>query len=1342
MNKGIKLPVIFFVLNIFFSLPGFLFAEYDPPPGGELLYDFFSPELLSSASPLVSTEAPLSCFNNPAAGGFLQRVTAALNYTGLNGKNNDEEWGNVINGGLSVPGRAGVFSASAMFMNSGFDTLDYGTFGKLNFAFSKDLFDNLSVGSALVFTAGENDNSDWGIGLDLGILHYPEEFFNEKNFRWGAVLKNIGRGYSPSDYTPFPSPFTPGFGCGVTLIESEKFSFDFSADLFSPYFQSIRAELGGDFRISNLFNISIGSRMDPEDPGNELNFFPSVGISFGFNADLEKFDIDAIKKRKWDQTEILTSASYTRISEDLDAYSLGFRIPFGVRDEKGPVIDLLYDSVAYISPNNDGKSDDLILPLSIEDERYIKGYEFVITSPEGEQIRKYANKDERAENLTFENVFERLKYVKTGIAVPERLRWDGNTDERSPAEDGEYDFYVTAWDDNGNKGESSRYKVVVDRTPPSVSVSSPPVLERIFSPNGDGSRDFLTLRQTGSPEDLWEGRFIDNNGRTVRTVRWENREPGDFFWDGTDDNGILLSDGVYTYEISATDRAENRASAGVANIIISTMNTPVSLSISSSAFSPDNNRINDFIEFSFNVPVRSDISGWTFDIIDKTGAIRNSFEGFDDIPEKYIFYGLSRDRKILPEDSYRGRLQIVYRNGNMPEAYSPEFIIDITPPSVSVDSEYSVFSPNGDGKKDVLLLNQKTSNEDEWEGLISDEKGNPVYRYSWHGKAGDKVEWDGINDKGRIAPDGKYFYSLSSTDRAGNRGESEVVSFSIDTEETPVMLSREYPVFSPNSDGIKDTITFYPELRKKDGVEKYRFSVSDSSGQEVFVKEGQGSLPERFVWDGKEMVGNISSGKSYRAGLDILYINGNNPSAGTPLFSIDTEYPVLEVSSAYVLFSPNGDGKKDSLPVEIIRSSNEDLWLGNVRNSSGDVVRSFSWNSMPETVFWDGRDNSGNIMDDGIYSLDLFSEDSGGNRTDREINNIKIDNRLTSAIVSVDIDGFSPNNDLFLDEVEFGLYVSPFDGIESWELSVSDSSGKKVKTFKGAERIPEIIKWDGKEGKTTVPSGRYKADLSVLYKKGDNPVSSTREFVLDTDPPESDIILTPYPFSPDNDGVDDELMINLSLTDLSGIRDWSLEISDPVGSSFRHFSGKGKPTEKIIWDGISDTGELVQAAEDYPFLLKASDNLGNIHERRGFIPVDVLVIRDGDRLKIRISSIKFSPNTPELVTDIPEVREKNEKIIDRLSVILNKYSTYNIRIEGHANNLSWADPAKARIEENEELIPLSNARCETVKKILVEKGVSAKRISMEGLGGTEPVVPFSDLKNRWKNRRVEFILIK
>ncbi len=33
-------------------------------------------------------------------------------------------------------------------------------------------FSNLSAGAAVNLTAGSNDSSDWGLGLDLGILHY------------------------------------------------------------------------------------------------------------------------------------------------------------------------------------------------------------------------------------------------------------------------------------------------------------------------------------------------------------------------------------------------------------------------------------------------------------------------------------------------------------------------------------------------------------------------------------------------------------------------------------------------------------------------------------------------------------------------------------------------------------------------------------------------------------------------------------------------------------------------------------------------------------------------------------------------------------------------------------------------------------------------------------------------------------------------------------------------------------------------------------------------------------------------------------------------------------------
>jgi outer membrane protein OmpA-like peptidoglycan-associated protein len=63
-------------------------------------------------------------------------------------------------------------------------------------------------------------------------------------------------------------------------------------------------------------------------------------------------------------------------------------------------------------------------------------------------------------------------------------------------------------------------------------------------------------------------------------------------------------------------------------------------------------------------------------------------------------------------------------------------------------------------------------------------------------------------------------------------------------------------------------------------------------------------------------------------------------------------------------------------------------------------------------------------------------------------------------------------------------------------------------------------------------------------------------------------------------------------------------------------------------------------------------------------------------------------------------------------------------------------------EETGELLPLSTGRADLVKKLLADNGVDPKRLSTKGMGSSEPVVDFKDTQNRWKNRRVEFILIK
>ena len=96
-----------------------------------------------------------------------------------------------------------------------------------------------------------------------------------------------------------------------------------------------------------------------------------------------------------------------------------------------------------------------------------------------------------------------------------------------------------------------------------------------------------------------------------------------------------------------------------------------------------------------------------------------------------------------------------------------------------------------------------------------------------------------------------------------------------------------------------------------------------------------------------------------------------------------------------------------------------------------------------------------------------------------------------------------------------------------------------------------------------------------------------------------------------------------------------------------------------------------------------------------------------------------------------------EEVIRRIAEILNKFREYRITVEGHANPVLGT----AR-EENETLKPLSLARAQFVIEHLVGYGVSRGRLSPIGRGGTRTVARAQDQDNSWKNRRVEFLLIK
>jgi hypothetical protein len=372
-----------------------------------------------------------------------------------------------------------------------------------------------------------------------------------------------------------------------------------------------------------------------------------------------------------------------------------------------------------------------------------------------------------------------------------------------------------------------------------------------------------------------------------------------------------------------------------------------------------------------------------------------------------------------------------------------------------------------------------------------------------------------------------------------------------------------------------------------------------------------------------------------------------------------------------------------------------------------------------------------------------------------KIPGIIVDTSPVKAFLTMESSAISPNGDGLKDIQLFKVRLDPAEGVESWSFAIKDEDNITVRSWSTAdsESVPAEVRWNGTDANGFVCEGSYYGEIEVSFVKGNVVSEKTGSFFCSVTPPLLMVKTAPKLFSPDNDGYNDDLYILLSASASVPLKEWSFEIDDPNnGNVFWKTSGKSSITERMIWDGRSNSGELVQSAVDYPFLFKVTDELDMTSSVSGFISVDVLVILDVDVLKMQIPSIIFRSNEADFNgKDIDRVSglssdqiENNTRVLKRVAEILDKFKDYNVTIEGHANNITGteAEETTDSEEDGRALVLLSKERAEFVKKILVELGVSESRLSTTGAGGRKPIVPREDSENWWKNRRVEFILNK
>lgn len=1341
MSRHIRIALAFLVVA---ALP--LAAQYDPPTGGEDLYDLYSPLMLAEGAPAVADEGPQADTMNPAISGLVQRTTLDASYLAVTGFGSPVAgggWqGHVANLGVVSPTRVGVFSGSAHFLSMPLAGMRWGTTVAIHGSAAKELYPGWLGGVGVRVMGGGADRFDVGAAIDLGVVREMGALGFMQNLRWGVALQNVGKWYEPlAGATALSSPFTPVAGLNFDAVSTDWLTVRASGSLSAPAFQNVRLGVGARATFFDTVSLHAGWKADlrqlVEPQIDRRSLIPSFGLSASFKAGLgeEGFAAD----RGWTETEVRTAFAAAPLYNDVWAIGGGINAPLGIIDTEGPRVAIDYGQPVAISPNNDGTKDALVVPVDISDERFVVGWTFEVRDESGTIVRTIRNKDDRPENTGFQNVVDRIVEVRTGVPVPETIRWDGSTDDGDTAADGEYTFQLRAVDDNGNRGSSAAYRVVLDTAPPSVEVVAPSAEERVFSPNGDGNKDTFEVVQSGTVEDEWQAQIVNASGRTVRTLRFVESAPRDFVWDGRGNEGAIQPDGVYRYRISAVDRAGNRGSDELSNIILNTQSTPVALLISSSEFSPNGDGRKDELSIRPDVPATAGVTSWTITVRTLSGAAVRTYTDIAGLPAPVVFDGRADDGARLDEGTYFAELEVVYRNGNRPSAQSARFTIDVTAPIADARADARLFSPNGDGNLDTVTFFNEASREERWRGVVIDADGTSVRTYTWTAVPEQRVVWNGRRDDGRLASDGRYTYVLATEDAAGNIGSSDPVIVEIDTSEGEIGVRAEFEAFSPNADGVRDRQRLFLRVDRADEVARYRVDVMNEDGDSVRAFDGRGEVADNVEWNGGlGTTGRRVPDGVYRARLEAVFENGVELEAQTAPFVIDTVPPSVALETPYTLFSPDGDGNRDAVRIEQ-RTSEETEWRAAIRDAAGEVVREYLWRGRAESFVWDGTDEAGNRVDDGLYSYEISATDRAGNTVVRGVPELAVDTRVPRLFVTSTASAFSPNGDGTRDSLAFDLYADLIDGAQQWRLVIRTRDGLVVRQYSGTELLPERrVEWNGRDGRGELREGTFVAEFAVDYEKGNEARVVSAPVRVDVSAPEVDVDLDPVPFSPDNDGVDDDLVIGLDVEDASAIQAWRFEILDRNRRFFTEFTGRGMPASRLIWDGRASDGELVISAEDYPYRFTISDELGNVTVTEGIIPVDILVVRDGDRLKVQISNITFAPNSPQLVLDPDDERgAKNRAILDRLAQVFDKYSSYNIRIEGHAVNVTGTER-----EEREELQPLSLARAETVRDAMVEAGIAERRISVLGRGGTEPIVPHTDLDNRWKNRRVEFILIR
>jgi len=290
-----------------------------------------------------------------------------------------------------------------------------------------------------------------------------------------------------------------------------------------------------------------------------------------------------------------------------------------------------------------------------------------------------------------------------------------------------------------------------------------------------------------------------------------------------------------------------------------------------------------------------------------------------------------------------------------------------------------------------------------------------------------------------------------------------------------------------------------------------------------------------------------------------------------------------------IAISPNGDGVQDTTTVAFALSEAAD-WAISIRDAGGALVRQATGNGTSASLTWAGRNDQGELLPEGTYSLTATATSANGEARAATAE-ILLDQTPPSVVSAAVVPAaFNPDVDPASNHATL-TFVPSESGTA--RVSVLDGGGKVVRRLTAWMPVAaqsQAVPWDGKvrsgDALVAAPEGRYSFAVELRDFAG-NSATAGGDVVVDRTLGAVSVD-TPV-ISPGGDGVKDAATVSFTLarpadTKVAVLRGVTVLATLGVSSS-------AAGVQTVTWDGKLDSGAYIDSG-DYTVRVTAKGSWG------------------------------------------------------------------------------------------------------------------------------------------------------